>query len=444
MREDDLIGQTLRNVYVIKARLGEGGMGRVYLATNAELEEKRYAVKVLKREFTHNPDFAQHFYDEARHQAQIAHPNVVPMVDYFHVNDDYFLVQEYVDGQSLGELIASLGGKGLPEKRALAIAKGMLAGLDRAHRLAIVHRDVKPSNVLVDHDGLARIIDFGIATQVGSKVRQKERLIGTPAYMSPEQLRDSSTVDHRSDVYSAGVVLFEALTGRLPFAGDTFDAVAAQQIAHPAPDPRDVNPKIRKRVAEMVRRAMRNDPDERFQGCAQFLKAIEKLDSDAWKYMLVSACVLATLSIYLVKAMYVDRQAIRNVMISATHSYNSFCRENNNRKNNSRYMGIAIAENFTDEIDLFRKRIADNDRNMVSFAYDYGSALRRLGDFNQFAVHKVFGEPAPGPQSRLVLTQTDADYGQFRETGQTPSPADMRHQCEALLWTPAANQQSPG
>lgn len=123
-------------------------------------------------------------------------------------------------------MIESKGKNGLPEKQALSTVKGVLAGLDCAHRLAILHRDVKSSNVLVDRSGRARLTDFGIAMQAGGPgASQGANVMGTPAYMSPEQLRNSADIDHRSDVYSAGVVLFEALTGRLPFTGETFEAV---------------------------------------------------------------------------------------------------------------------------------------------------------------------------------------------------------------------------
>jgi hypothetical protein len=437
MQEDDLIGQTVHGNLWIRTQIGEGGMGRVFLASNVEMEEKRYAVKVLKRAFTHDAKFRQHFYEEARHQAQLDHPNIVQMIDYFHVEDRYFLVLEYVDGASLSELIERTGPKGLPEKQALSIAKGMLAGLDCAHRLAILHRDVKSSNVLVDRSGRARLTDFGIAMQAGGlEAGYGGRVVGTPAYMSPEQLRNSAEIDHRSDVYSAGVVLFEALTGKLPFAGDTFEAIQAQQLAHPAPDPRTLNPKIRRRVAEAVRRAMRNDPDERFQGCGAFLKTLEKLDSDAWKYALVSACVLVALSVYLVKAMVIDKQAIRNVLVSATHTYNLLCREQAARNANAQQRSVAAKEGFDDLVDGFTKYISANERNIVSFASDYGQVLDRLNDFNPWAVRQVLSETDTNPETNLVTPQTRLDYQQYRASGRPPTPMEMRSRCEKLGYPP--------
>jgi serine/threonine protein kinase len=433
MQNDYLIGRIVHGNLMIKVLIGEGGMGQVYLASNAEVQEKRYAVKVLRREFTHDARFRQHFYDEARHQAQLDHANIVQMIDYFHIDDDYFLVLEYVDGQSLSEMIDSKGKNGLPEKQALSIVKGMLAGLDAAHRLAILHRDVKSSNVLVDRSGRARLTDFGIAMQAGGLTTlQGVNVMGTPAYMSPEQLRNSAEIDHRSDVYSAGAVLFEALTGRLPFAGESFEAVAAEQMAHPAPDPRHFNPKIRRGVAEAVRRALRTDPAERFQGCAAFLKALEKLDSDKWKYALLSACVMAALSIYLVKALVIDRQAIHNVLISATHAYNMLCREQAAREFHERQRSIASEDGFSDLVADFSKHISDNNRNMATFASDYGQALHRLTDFNQLAVRQVLDAPEPDPNARQTKPQMRADYQQYRENGQTPTSQSMRGNCTGI------------
>ena len=431
MRDDHLIGRTVHNNLVIDTLIGDGGMGRVYLASNVEVREKRYAVKILRRELTHDSKFRQHFYDEARQQAQLDHPNIVQMIDYFHTDDDYFLVLEYVDGEPLSDLIEKKGKNGLPERQALSIVKGVLAGLDCAHRLAILHRDVKSSNVLVDRTGRARLTDFGIAMQAGGAgASHGASVMGTPAYMSPEQLRNSAQIDHRSDVYSAGVVLFEALTGRLPFAGNTFEAVQAEQIAHPAPDPRQFNPKIRRGVAEAVRRALRTDPSERFPGCAAFLKTLERLDSDTWKYVLVSACVMAALSAYLVKALVIDRQAISNILITAAHAHNSLCREDGIRKFHERQRAIAASEGFADLIDNFTGSIQNDKRNMVSFAFDYGQALRHLTEYNQLAVRKVFDATETNLQTGAARAQARADYQQYRETGKLPATETMLSHCD--------------
>jgi len=148
-------------------------------------------------------------------------------------------------------------------------------------------------------DEFVKVLDFGIAKVRGVALTHSGMVFGTPEYMSPEQLEDSGSIDHRSDVYSAGVVLFEMLAGRLPFQGDSFQAVQAQQLTSPVPDPRAFNPKVGKRVAEMVRRALQKSPVDRYQGCLQFQKAIEHYQRrGAWKYWLVSACVLIAAGVY--------------------------------------------------------------------------------------------------------------------------------------------------
>lgn len=261
--------------------------------------------------------------------------------------------------------------------------------------------------------------------------------MGTPAYMSPEQLRNSATVDHRSDVYSVGVVLFEALTGRLPFAGDSFETVQAEQMAHAAPDPRQFNSKIRRGVADVVRRALRIDPAERFQGCDAFLKALEKLDNDKWKYLLVSACVMAALSVYLVKALVIDRQAIHNVLTTATRSYNLLCREQALREFRARQRDIATQDGFSDLATGFTKLVSDSDRNMITFASDYGQALHRLTDFNQLAVRHVLDAPEADPHTNQTKPQLRADYQQYHESGQAPSPQAMRDKCTQIGYDPS-------
>jgi serine/threonine protein kinase len=437
MREDPLIGQTVHGNLVIQSKLGEGGMGRVYLATHATIKEKRYAVKILKRELTYDPGFRQHFYDEARHQAQLDHPNIVQMVDYFQFEHDYFLVQEYVDGKPLSTLIEEAGGKGLPEKQALSIVKGLLAGLDCAHRQAILHRDVKSSNVLVDRSGRARITDFGIAVQSGAAMQHPGgKTMGTPGYMSPEQIRDSTNIDHRADVYSAGAVLFEALTGRLPFDGDTFEAILAQQATREAPDPRSINPKIRKSVAEIVRRALRNDPAQRFQGCAQFLKTLEGVERDITRYIvLLSGCVLIAVCVYLLKAMVFDKRAIESLVVDASHTYNMLCVQNGNRESNANLRASSADKGNSDITDLLSKRIDESERNMQTAASSYARVLNQLSHFNQWTVRRVFEETDPDPLISGVRPQLQEDYRQFVSTGNPPGALAMRRECGKVFDT---------
>ena len=174
------------------------------------------------------------FFEEATHQAQLSHPNVVQMTDYFKEGEDYFLVLDFVQGRSLAGVIDSIKGP-MPQKQALRIFKEILEALNCAHEKAILHRDIKASNVMVDSSGRALLTDFGIAQQAGDEqAASLGRVIGTPEYMSPEQYIDSDKIDHRSDVYSAGILLFEMLTGRLPFQGSQ-DELREQHLGVPSP-----------------------------------------------------------------------------------------------------------------------------------------------------------------------------------------------------------------
>lgn len=362
MQTDSLIGKTIR-YFIIKAEVGEGAMGRVYLAENVRICEKKYAVKVLHRKLTHNPSFKERFVDEARHQADLNHANVVQMYDYFPEYEDYFLVLEYVDGRSLDKIIDTKGGP-LDEKQARSIIKDVLKGLNCAHERAIFHRDVKPSNVMVDKSGRARLTDFGIATQAG-EARQNEagRVIGTPAYMSPEQKRSSSRIDHRSDVYSAGSVLFEMLTGKPAFKGEL------QQVDT---DPRVHNPKIKKGLAEIVRRAMQEDPDQRFQGCLEFLKAVENYERGRnWPIWTLCLCALLAAGIYVFKSTIHDLPVIRGVVTSASNNYALLCQEAVRLQRMEGGKRIAEESGNSDLAGQFEKRIEDINANMAKFATDY-------------------------------------------------------------------------
>lgn len=437
MRDDDsLIGRTIRSNLFIEKKLGEGGMGRVYLAHNIEIPDRKYAVKVLKPELTRDPSFTQRFYEEACHQAELDHPNIVRMLDYFHIGDDYFLILEYVDGQALSDLVDSKGGRGLPEKQALSIIVGVLAGLDFAHQRAIVHRDVKSSNVLVDQEGRARLTDFGIAMRAAGLARTPEgRVIGTPEYMSPEQLRDSGAIDHRSDVYSAGVILFEMLAGKLPFQGESFQTVQAQQLTSPVPDPRAANPKIRRRVADMVKRALQKSPVDRYQGCRQFIGAIEAYQRRGiWKYYMVAASVLVAAGIYAGLSMIRDIPLINDAVRTTSHDFNLFCREQQNVVNNTRFKRIADAEGLSGTSDLFAKRIGASVATMDASVTEYRSVIRHMTKFNAWTLARVLKQTDPEPSTAAVRPVLQADYNRFAAHGELPTRDSMLAHCGPLGW----------
>ncbi|ALL70960.1 serine/threonine protein kinase (plasmid) [Paraburkholderia caribensis MBA4] len=429
-----LIGRTIRDKYVVIRRLGEGGMGRVYLAELKEARARKFAVKLLRPELTGDASFRQRFHDEAQHQAQLDHENIVEMVDYFELKGDYYLVLDYVDGQTLSDMIDARQGKGLPEKQALAIITGVLNGLDCAHQKAIVHRDVKPSNVLVDARGRARITDFGIATDALRLTRTRDgQIVGTPEYMSPEQLSGSAAIDHRSDIFSAGVMLYQMLTGDMPFKGDSFPSIQAQQISNPVPNPRAVNPKIPKRLAEIVRRAMQKSPADRFQGGPQFIARIESYRRrGAWKYVMVSACLLAAAGIYVAQATVVNMHVVREAVHTAAVDYNILCREQGLKMKNQAGKGTADKAGESDLSETFRKNIARNEDNMRRGAREYGDVFEKMTHINQWTVRRALDEVDPAPAMEPVRRAVAADYDAYTAHGSRPTVESMLPRCQAL------------
>ena len=277
----DLSGTVLDRRYRVSALIGEGAMGCVFLAHDIRRSGATCALKMLMPHLTHDPKFGRRFTDEAKSLARLDHPNIVKMHEFFRVGDDYFIALDYVDGISLRGLIDR--DKALPEALALPIFKAILSALDHGHQRGIIHRDVKPSNILIDKSGVPQLCDFGIAKQVAERgVTMTGMTIGTPEYMSPEQIQAPHLLDHRTDVYSAGIVLFEMLTGRVPFIADTTDSgykVWRHHVESPLPDPRSINPSISEALAYIVAKSLRKDPRSRFQGCAAFLEAIEKYEA---------------------------------------------------------------------------------------------------------------------------------------------------------------------
>ncbi len=272
-----MIGKVLRNFRIV-SRIGEGGMGVVYLAEHVELP-KRFAIKSLSKALSNDPDFRKRFYEEAQKQARLDDPNIVQVTDFFEEQGQFFLVMEYVDGQDLSHLIRSKGK--LSDAEAVTILRDILKGLGFAHAKGLVHRDMKPSNVLIDKSGRARIMDFGIAVLAKAgeaRLTAVGATVGSPWYMSPEQIEQPREVDVRTDIYALGIVLYEMLTGEVPFDGETDFSVQYQQIRTPTPDPREKNPDVSEKMAAIVFKAMAKNRAERFQDCGEFLEAIEALE----------------------------------------------------------------------------------------------------------------------------------------------------------------------
>lgn len=260
--------------YRILSALGHGGMGIVYLGVHDHLG-REVAVKALAPELTQHPQFRDRFFAEARVQAKLQHTNIVTIYDLIEDEGSYFIVMENVQGPTLETLLKEGAGKPLDLGFSLAVFRQILAGLDYAHSRGVIHRDVKPSNVLIAEGELAKLTDFGIALLVGDKrLTASQTAIGTPAYMSPEQILRPRSVDHRSDVYSAAIVLYEMLAGQPPFDAETEYEIKKLQIEAPVPDIRERNERVPAGTAEALSTALRKEPDERFQSAGAFLRAL--------------------------------------------------------------------------------------------------------------------------------------------------------------------------
>jgi len=268
-------GTLFANRYEVKEVLGMGGMGVVYRAFDRELREP-VAIKALRPEMLAGGGVAlERFKQEIRLARKIAHRNVVRTYDLGEVNGMYYLTMEYVEGKSLKELIATRGP--LPVSVTLTIGKQLCRALEVAHEQGVIHRDIKPHNIVVEPSGVLKVMDFGIARlENRSKdegLTKDGMSIGTPDYMSPEQL-SGRELDARSDLYSTGVVLFECLTRRLPFEANTTYGLIAKQLEEDAPDPRTFNSEVPEALARLVLKAMAKETADRYQSAAEMHDAL--------------------------------------------------------------------------------------------------------------------------------------------------------------------------
>ncbi|MEU8269225.1 protein kinase, partial [Sphaerisporangium sp. NPDC049002] len=231
---DPLVGRLLDGRYRVESRIARGGMAAVYLALDIRLD-RTVALKVMHRSLAEDPDFVRRFIGEAKSVASLSHPNVVHVFDQGTDGDHVYLSMEYVPGRTLRDVLRER--KRLPAREALEIMIPVLAALGAAHQAGMVHRDVKPENVLLTDDGRVKVVDFGLARAIeaGNQTRTGV-MIGTIAYMSPEQVT-AGVADARSDVYAAGVMLFELLTGRQPYQGDNPMSVAYRHVHDRVPAP---------------------------------------------------------------------------------------------------------------------------------------------------------------------------------------------------------------
>jgi beta-lactam-binding protein with PASTA domain/predicted Ser/Thr protein kinase len=258
---DTLIGALFDGRYRILRRIGSGGMADVYLAEDQELGRK-VAIKILNDRHAGDEQFVERFRREAKNAASLSHANIVSIYDRGEAEGTYYIAMEHIDGRSLKELIVSRGPAPVPV--AIEYARSILQALRFAHKRGIVHRDIKPHNVLDDGDGRVKVTDFGIARAGASQMTEAGSIVGTAQYLSPEQAR-GAPVDARSDLYSLGIVLYELLTGKVPFSGDSPVEIAMKHLsAHPEP-PSAHRPDIPRDLDLVVLRALAKDPGERYQ-----------------------------------------------------------------------------------------------------------------------------------------------------------------------------------
>jgi serine/threonine protein kinase len=265
-KEELTTGSTFAGRYQIIEELGRGGMGKVYKAQDTEIKEK-IALKLIKPEISSDKKTIERFQNELKLARKISHRNVCRMHDLGKSEGNYFITMEYVDGENLKGMIRMMGQ--LSSGKTISIAKQVCEGLSEAHRIGVVHRDLKPSNIMIDKDGNAKIMDFGIARSLtGKGITGVGVMIGTPEYMSPEQV-ESKEIDQRSDIYSLGVILYEMVTGQVPFEGDTPYSIGVKHKSEVPRNPKEINPQISDDLNRMILKCLEKEKDKRYQSAGE-------------------------------------------------------------------------------------------------------------------------------------------------------------------------------
>jgi serine/threonine protein kinase/tetratricopeptide (TPR) repeat protein len=268
-------GSTFAQRYEVIEELGSGGMGKVYRVFDKEIE-KEVALKLIKPEIASDERTIERFKNELKFARKISHRNVCRMYDISEEEGTHYITMEYVAGEDLKSMIRMMGQ--LSTGQVVFIAKQVCEGLVEAHRLGVVHRNLKSSNIIVDEEGNARIMDFGIARSLQAKgITGAGVMIGTPEYMSPEQVEGKET-DQRSDIYSLGMILYEMMTGRLPFEGDTALSIALKHKTEVPKDPRKLNAQIPEDLSQMILRCMEKNKEMRYQSANEILSELIKIE----------------------------------------------------------------------------------------------------------------------------------------------------------------------
>ena len=274
-KEEITAGSTFAERYQIIEELGKGGMGRVYKAYDTKIKEK-IALKLIRPEIAKDKKTIERFSNELRLARKVRHKNICGMFDLGEEIGTHFITMEYIPGEDLRSLVRRIGQ--LPIRKSISIAKQICEGLDEAHRLGVVHRDLKSNNIMIDKEGNVRIMDFGIARSLEANgITGAGVMIGTPEYMSPEQV-EGKEVDQRSDIYSLGVILYEMLTGRVPFKGETALSIAMKHKSEAPQNPRWLNDQIPDRLSRLVLMCLEKNRERRYESAQFLLSALKNID----------------------------------------------------------------------------------------------------------------------------------------------------------------------
>jgi serine/threonine-protein kinase len=292
MSVTNLINTLFDGRYRVVRKLGAGGMADVYLAEDEELG-RRVAIKILNDRHANDEQFVERFRREAKNAAGLSHPNIVSIYDRGEAEGTYYIAMEFLDGRSLKELLIARGP--MPIADAMQYTRQILNALRFAHRKGVVHRDIKPHNVMVDGDGRLKVTDFGIARAGASQMTEAGAIVGTAQYLSPEQARGAA-VDQRSDLYSIGVVLYEMLTGHVPFTGDTPVEIAMRHLSDAPRPPSTIRPEIPPDLDMIVLRALAKNPDDRFQTADEMDAELARVEDGASVTAITADAATAVLS----------------------------------------------------------------------------------------------------------------------------------------------------